>query len=331
MKKRTFLIIAASILLALAVLAAIAFLPRQSSNIQWQIPTQGKYEKTLTVAADKDYPPYSFIDEQGVYSGHDVEMIYALGERMGVNIELHLAAWSDALSGLADGEYDMLLGVTYSPGRLETMEFSTATISDPYVVFGHPDGRYSSEKLSRSVISTISGDSVNSAYMIPYGLDSSAVYYSTYSECFESLKNGQCDYVIAPYTTGSQVIRALGLSDIRALGTQVYNSIFCIAFGKGNTALRDSVNSAKASLSADGTMDSIYDRWLVEYTASSSLAEFLTNNAELLAIILLLLALALFSVYYLTEKRSNRRLFIETERARISASRYSNTRRIMTG
>lgn len=311
------------VLMATAVIIAVALIVTLLSlhvgrDFSWEItPQDMEYEDTLIVAADKDYPPYSFIDAQGSYAGHDVEMIYALGEELGVNIDLRLMNWSDALAGLETGSVDVLTGVTYSPQRLSTMLFTTPIIYEPYVAFGAPEKDFTLDRLTASRLCTIAGDSVNAAFIIPYGLEENTAYYDTYSECFLSVASGENDYVLAPYLTGTKIVDDNGFKSIEAVGPSLNNSIFCLAVQADNEALRDRLNEAVGQLFSSGAMADINDRWLVKYVQKTSLIDIIRANLQSSIIAVLLLALLLLGVYYLIERKSNRKLFIQTERARI--------------
>ncbi len=69
------------------------------------------YEKTLVVAMDYDYQPYSFFDGNGKPAGFDVELIYALADKMGVNADVRLMPWNDARNSVLSGRADLLTGL----------------------------------------------------------------------------------------------------------------------------------------------------------------------------------------------------------------------------
>ena len=51
------------------------------------------YTETLRVVADMDFAPYSSVQNNGSYIGHDIECMNILANRMGVNIDLELMTW----------------------------------------------------------------------------------------------------------------------------------------------------------------------------------------------------------------------------------------------
>lgn len=315
MQKRIFLMMMSALLLLIAVLGALRLFPEPRVN--WTPPEQGAYAKTITVAADIDYQPFSFLNENGRPAGYDAELAYALGAQMECNVNLRLMTWVKALDGLKNGECDLLMGVTYSPSRLETMTFSSPVNADPYIAFGTGNSNFSLTELPGKKLRTIAGDSVNEAFIIPYGLEDSTVYDETYSQCFSSLAAGKCDYVIAPYTIGRHLAEAMKLDGVRPVGPELYNSIYCIAVRAGNEELLWQINRALTDLSGTGKLDEIYNRWLVRYASSVSLHTFLKENRDYLMIAVLSIVLVFFVALYLVERSSYQKLFLAAERSRI--------------
>lgn len=310
MKKRPLFFAA----LLIVVIAAVIALTWPKAEFQWESPAQTQYDRTLIVAADIDYPPYSFIDESGQYAGHDVELIYALGAELKANIDLRLLPWNVALEGVKDGKFDVLLGVTYAENRREDMLFSIPVVSDPYVAFGRTaDG--SATALGDKRLCTIHGDSATEAFLIPYGLEKNASYFDTYSECFASVAAGENDYVICPYLTGSKINDAY--PGISAVGGELYNSIYCICTPLDSDELRSEINSALGQLSAAGVLAQIHSRWLVDYVRDTSLTAFVEKNREALIICALALIILFMLTYFLTERHNIKKLYIQTERVRI--------------
>ena len=75
-----------------------------------------------------------------------------------------------------------------------------------------------------------------------------------------ALVNGQVDAVVIDNEPAkSYVANNPGL---KILDTEYANEDYAIGFAKGNDALKDAVNAAMAELKADGTFQSIVDRYI---------------------------------------------------------------------
>lgn len=311
MKKRNFVV---SVCVILALIIVVSAWDMINPEEEWNPPAQGKYAETIVVAADKDYPPFSFVDKNGVMAGHDAALIYALGEEMKVNIDLRFVEWDSAFAGLQSGEYDLLMGVTNTPKRRASLCLSMPTVSATYVAFGKEWDAFSLAGLGKKRFSTISGDSVNNVLLALYGL--SALNCATYTECFRMLATGKCDYVIAPYSTGWHLIRSLKLRGLGVVSPVFYNSIYCVAAAAGREALIADVNGALVRLSESGRLAALSDRWLNLYS-NFSIYDFIFENLSDIFVLALVVILILFVLLYMHKRASYRKLYIATERARI--------------
>lgn len=88
--------------------------------------TDGK----LSVGMEIGYPPMEYMDETGLIPmGFDVDLAYALGEVLGLEVELVNTAWDGIFAGLEKEQYDIILSsVSITPERQEAYE-----LTEPYV------------------------------------------------------------------------------------------------------------------------------------------------------------------------------------------------------
>ena len=66
--------------------------------------------RTIKVVGNRDFAPYSFMDEQGNPNGLDVEAITELCNRMGYRAEITLVEMPEYLHAFQDNTVDIVLG-----------------------------------------------------------------------------------------------------------------------------------------------------------------------------------------------------------------------------
>ena len=90
----------------------------------------------LLVGMEIGYPPMEYMDDSGlVPMGFDVDLSYALGELLGVEVELVNTAWDGIFAGLDKDQYDMIIsGVSITPDRQEAYEMTEPYISNKLVI-----------------------------------------------------------------------------------------------------------------------------------------------------------------------------------------------------
>ncbi len=68
----------------------------------------------LLVRGDHNYPPYEFLDEDGSAMGFNIDMVRAVTEVMGLEIEIRLGPWNEVRKDLEAGWIDAITGMYYS-------------------------------------------------------------------------------------------------------------------------------------------------------------------------------------------------------------------------
>ncbi len=91
--------------------------------------------KIIKVAGDLQYPPYEFIDNQGVYQGYNVKVMNYIATEKGIKMEFYPMGWEDAQQALRKGEVDIIQGMNYSPSRAEAYLFCLPTMMNNLSVF----------------------------------------------------------------------------------------------------------------------------------------------------------------------------------------------------
>ncbi|MCD6286019.1 MAG: transporter substrate-binding domain-containing protein, partial [Anaerolineae bacterium] len=88
--------------------------------------------ETVVVATDATWPPMEYVDENKEIVGYDIDLMNAVAEAAGLEIEFKNVAWDGIFAGLAAGEYDAIISsVTITEERQEKYDFS-----EPYINAG---------------------------------------------------------------------------------------------------------------------------------------------------------------------------------------------------
>ena len=92
-----------------------------------------KSSDALVVGTDAAFPPFEMVDEQTKeIVGFDIDLMNAIAEKAGLDIQFQNVAWDPLLAGMADCQYDMAIsGMTITPDRAAQFAFS-----DPYINAG---------------------------------------------------------------------------------------------------------------------------------------------------------------------------------------------------
>ncbi|MDZ7700182.1 MAG: transporter substrate-binding domain-containing protein [Deltaproteobacteria bacterium] len=86
-------------------------------------------------AAEIDYPPFEYLDENGRPTGYNVELTRAIAMEMGLDVEIRFGPWAEMVKGMEEGQIDVLQGIFYLPERDLRFDFTQPHAVHHYVSF----------------------------------------------------------------------------------------------------------------------------------------------------------------------------------------------------
>jgi polar amino acid transport system substrate-binding protein len=94
----------------------------------------------LICATSADFPPMEFVNEDGTFSGFDIDFITELGTRMGVEVEVWDMPFDSVIQALADGKVDCAIAAMGPTAeRDEKVDFSISYKLKTYVLMANKD------------------------------------------------------------------------------------------------------------------------------------------------------------------------------------------------
>jgi len=222
----------------------------------------------LKVGMEVGYPPFEYYDTDGTTMiGVDVELAQAIGEKLGMKVELVDTAWDGIFAGLEKGDYDCIMsGVTITSDRLLDYAFSTPYIENYQCIVTLADAavKPTDPSMCAGLKVGYQEETTSDYYITDYALNNNITVdtyeYAKVLDCFSDLENGRLDAVICDSTVASSY---LGDGSVYEQ-TWIQNSDpeeFGVCIKQDNTELVDKVNQALADLKADGTLDAILAKY----------------------------------------------------------------------
>ncbi|MCP4119201.1 MAG: transporter substrate-binding domain-containing protein [Desulfobacteraceae bacterium] len=91
--------------------------------------------KTIRLGVDPAYPPFEFIDDNGVYNGMTSDYLNLISKRLGVKMQVrHGLSWSEVLEEVKNKKVDMLPVVTDTQDRRAYLNFTAPLFLFPNIV-----------------------------------------------------------------------------------------------------------------------------------------------------------------------------------------------------
>lgn len=224
----------------------------------------------LKVGAALPDPPFELMTKPGP-AGFDIALMQRIAEKLGRDWELVRYTGADfngIFAGLESGAYDCIAsGTTITQARERVADFCA-----PYVVSGqslvvdtrrHPDV-HGINDLKGLVIGVQKGNTsepVAEKLVAEHRAAGVRIYaYDEIEKALDDLSTGGCDAFmkLAPVTEWFVRDRP----KLRVVETGITRERLGISVRKGNTALREAIDTAQAALIADGTVPALIKQWL---------------------------------------------------------------------
>lgn len=222
-------------------------------------------KEVYTVATDNAYAPFEFIDEEsGELVGFDVELIKALAEEAGIEIEIEQLAFDGIVAGIGSGKFDIgIAGMTITEERKENIDFS-----QPYYEAGlilaveeGNDEIKSIEDVDGKVIATRVG-STSETYL-QENTDAEPEAFPEIVEAYQVVLQGKVDAVLYDLPNVLYYSNKETGGKLKTVGERLTGEDYGIAFPKGSE-LRDTIDDALTTLKENGTYGDIYEKWFGE-------------------------------------------------------------------
>lgn len=220
----------------------------------------------LTMATNAYFPPYEYYEGDDV-TGIDVEIAQAVADKLGLTLKVEDMEFDSIITAVQGGKADMgLAGMTVTPDRQENVNFSESYATGVQVVIvkedseiATPDDLAGGKKIGVQLGTTGDTYASDTPENGGYG-EENVEKYSKGADAVMALIQGKVDAVIIDNEPAKSFVESN--EGLKILETEYVNEDYAAAISKDNNALLDAVNGALSELKADGTIQSILDKYI---------------------------------------------------------------------
>ena len=215
----------------------------------------------LTMATNAAFPPYEMTTDAGEFEGIDIETAQAIADKLGLELQIDDMDFDAALLAVQQGKSDMVMaGVTVTDERQNVMDFTDSYATGIQSIIVKEDSDIASvDDLAGKKIGTQRGTTGYLYCSDDFG-DENVVAYDDGLTAVQMLNNGQVDCVVIDNAPAKEFVAAN--PGLKLLDTAYVEEDYAIGVGKGNTELKDAINTALEELKADGTLQAIVDKYI---------------------------------------------------------------------
>lgn len=276
----------------------LALLSALTMILAWVQPVQADHSTEdhldlgpLVMGGDYDYPPWEFIDDDGMAAGFHVDLMKAIAKEEGLEVTYRFGPWREMRRDLESGDIDVLAMVR-TPKREKLLDFSVphAILSHEFFVRQNDSYCDSFDDLRHRKI-IVQNRALPHEYLLAQGLKDNLILVETESQALRLLSTGYYDCALVTDLGGRFMIHRHDLTNLTTTGPPLLSGKYCLAVSGGNTALRNRLNRGLETLKASGRFEEIHGEWIGE-PGDLEAGDIIRYTAMVLVPLALLLTLA---------------------------------------
>ncbi len=215
----------------------------------------------LTVATEGTYRPFSYHDGSGELTGYDVEIIEAVADELGLEVQFRETQWDAIFAGLDAGRFDLIANqVSINPQREEKYLFSEPYAVSPGVIvvnedddsitsFADLDGKTTAQSLT------------SNWYELAQENGANVEAVQGWAEAVALLRQGRVDATVNDRLTYLDYEKTDGPTGLAIAAETDDPARSAFALTKDKTALVAAIDEALASLREEGVLTEISERY----------------------------------------------------------------------
>ncbi|WP_455477409.1 transporter substrate-binding domain-containing protein [Bartonella sp. B41] len=223
--------------------------------------------KTLKIAGEGSYPPFSYVDSNNELHGFDIDIAYALCEKMNVKCTISLQEFDGIILGLIAKKYDAIIAsLAPTQERLQKIDFTDAYYSTALAVIANKNSgiKEISAKAFKGKILGVQSNTTQAAYAEDHYATNGAniKLYPTAIEVNRDLLSHRLDVIICDKLQALDWIKNEGKDCCQLLGTlQGTRLPIAIGIRQNDNNLKNKFNEAIKKIRIDGTYDKIMKKY----------------------------------------------------------------------
>ena len=225
---------------------------------------------TFTVGFDAEYPPYGYMDDDGEYTGFDLELAQAVCDKEGWELVKKPINWDSKDMELNSGSIDCIWNGFTMNGREDEYTFSVPYVDNSQVIVVAENSGI--EQLSDLAGKTVGVQAASAALDLLQSEDEggqkaladtfgSLNEFADYNTAFTELQAGALDALAIDVGVAKYQLAQREEGKYKILDEPIQSEQYGIGFAKGNEELRDTVWAEVMKLYDEGEIDKLAEQY----------------------------------------------------------------------
>lgn len=220
--------------------------------------------KTYKVGTDASYAPFESIKPSSEIVGFDIDVLNAVAKAEGFKVEYVNTAWSGIFASIKEKNDMLISAITITPDRAKEMDFSDPYFeSTNYIAIPENSTIASVEDLKGKNVSVQQGTTGDEALKKILGKDYTGIKrFPANPAAFMELRNNKVDAAVADSGVVLIYLKENPEAKLKIVKDAKFDKEFYgIAVRKGNTELKEKINSGLKKIKASGEYDQIFEKY----------------------------------------------------------------------
>ena len=226
-------------------------------------------KKTFTVGFDAEYPPYGYMDDNGEYTGFDLELAEAVCEMEGWELVKKPINWDSKDHELNSGSIDCIWNGFTMNGREDDYTFSVPYVDNSQVIvvaensgiktLADLNGKTVGVQAASAALELLESEEEGGQKALA---DTFAALnqFADYNTAFVELQAGALDALAIDIGVAKYQINSRG-EGYMILEEELNKEQYAVGFKKGNHELCDTINADLQKLANDGTVAKLAEKY----------------------------------------------------------------------
>ncbi len=226
-------------------------------------------KKTFTVGFDAEYPPYGYMDDNGEYTGFDLELAEAVCEMEGWELVKKPINWDSKDHELNSGSIDCIWNGFTMNGREDDYTFSVPYVDNSQVIvvaensgiktLADLNGKTVGVQAASAALELLESEEEGGQKALA---DTFAALnqFADYNTAFVELQAGALDALAIDIGVAKYQINSRG-EGYMILEEELNKEQYAVGFKKGNQELCDTINADLQKLANDGTVAKLAEKY----------------------------------------------------------------------
>ena len=224
-------------------------------------------DSTLVVGFDAEFPPYGYKDDNGEYTGFDLELAQEVCDRNNWTLVKQPIDWDAKDAELESGSIDCIWNGFTINGREDDYTWSKPYINNKQIFVVKADSgikalpnlkdKIVETQKDSSALASLEGDQKQLAATFK-----TLTQVADYNTAFMDLESGACDAVAMDIGVAQHDISSKdNPTDYFIIPQEISSEQYGVGFKKGNEELRDQVQDTLDEMFEDGTVMKIAQKY----------------------------------------------------------------------